>query len=108
LDALRFLPIKSRAGLVPYRAFFADTSAAHHRSNSPASLDRSDFYATVRSITGSCDGRTDADLGEHGVAADEIQLRWDRKTKEPTMHTSTLVGPSCFAQRRVDARLNRA
>jgi hypothetical protein len=43
-----------------------------------------------------------ADLGEHGVAAAEIRLRRDRKTKEPTMRTPIPVRPSCIAPRRLD------
>jgi hypothetical protein len=37
--------------------FFGRRPGCAPPSNSPASLDRSGFYATVRSITGSCDGR---------------------------------------------------
>jgi hypothetical protein len=50
-----------------------------------------------------------AGLGEHGAAAEQIQLRRDRKTKEPTMRTPIPVRPSRFAQLRLagrDARLN--
>jgi hypothetical protein len=72
-------------------------------SNSPASLDRSGFYATVRSITGSCDGRTDADLGEHGVAAEDIQLRRDRKI-EGTDHAHINSGQTFVFRAAPDGR----
>jgi hypothetical protein len=65
-----------------------------------------------------------ADLGEGGVAAEEIRLRRDRKTREPTVHavvrrlgqTGTVAPPSSVASfachaassRRKVARLNPA